>query len=432
MDPTDATRSKARYFQNPMDDYTTWNPVFNVGGPIIKNKLSFFSGFMPTTTNTNRTVTFLHNRPDAELHVRRTSSTTWSNKLDFMPFSKLRMNASQIWNPNYTRALCPRARARLPDHAVGSCGKYTAGKILSGQMDYLATSKLIAQLPRRLQLQQHDRPLRVSEHHLRLLAPANHDVSDLPPDLQRTAAGWVTQDGAQPRLRHLHARQPQRRRQLHVQLAGQHNLKGGWQTNRLSNSVQNLSYPTGYYRYYWDQSYTCVTTQCSGKQRGTYGYYRWYTYGDNGDASSNNQGSSSRTTGGSTSTYAEPRPPHGTRIPAQLLQAGHRRGASDRIRLGQQDFAAHRRRLGSQGRRQDARLRVVGLLLRRDEVRDAARQLRRRHLHHQLLRARRSEPDEHQPGLSRPIRRSSPASCSRASTGAFRPTTPTTTRWTRT
>jgi hypothetical protein len=33
-----------------------------------------------------------------------------------------------------------------------------------------------------------------------------------------------------------------------------------------------------------------VTTQCSGKQSGTYGYYRWYTFGTLGDAGSDNQG----------------------------------------------------------------------------------------------------------------------------------------------
>ncbi len=58
----------------------------------------------------------------------------------------------------------------------------------------------------------------------------------------------------------------------------------------MSNNVNRLDYPYGYYRFYWNQSYTCVTSQCNGKQRGTYGYYRWYTYGTLGDASSDNQG----------------------------------------------------------------------------------------------------------------------------------------------
>lgn len=61
MDPTDDTRTRVRYFQNTMDDYSTWNPVFNIGGPILKNKLFYFGGFMPSLTTTNRTVTFLSN-----------------------------------------------------------------------------------------------------------------------------------------------------------------------------------------------------------------------------------------------------------------------------------------------------------------------------------------------------------------------------------
>ena len=71
--------------------------------------------------------------------------------------------------------------------------------------------------------------------------------------------------------------------------AGQHTLKGGWQMNQLGNNVNSSTYANGYYRYYWNLSYRCVTSQCNGQQTGTYGYYRYRFLGTTGDVSSNNQ-----------------------------------------------------------------------------------------------------------------------------------------------
>ena len=58
---------------------------------------------------------------------------------------------------------------------------------------------------------------------------------------------------------------------------GQHNLKGGWSMNQLSDDLNSLSYPNGYYRYYWGIGYTCITSQCSGKQQGKPAYGRLAT-----------------------------------------------------------------------------------------------------------------------------------------------------------
>jgi outer membrane receptor protein involved in Fe transport len=289
MDPTDATRSRGRYFQNTLDDYSTWNPVFSLSGPIIKNKLSFFSSYMPTTTTTNRPVTFLSNN-QTQTFSRKEKQQYVVNKLDFMPFTKLRMNASWIWSPNYQQGVLPAQQGTdSPTTPFAGRGQYTQGQILSGQVDYLATSKLVFSFRGGYNYtNQTDRYAVSSETFV--YSTANTMFPNLPANVQRTAAGYVSQGGAR-RDYDIYTRV-----NLNADVSymlnwhGQHNLKGGWQTNRLSNSVQNLSYPTGYYRYYWDQSYTCVTSQCSGKQRGTYGYYRWYTYGESGDASSDNQG----------------------------------------------------------------------------------------------------------------------------------------------
>jgi hypothetical protein len=288
MDPNDATRSRGRYFDNKLDDFSTWNPVFNLGGPIIKNKLSFFTGYMPTTTNTDRTVKYL-STGETKTHSQKTRQQYLVNKLDFMPFNKLRLNASHIWSPNYTRGTLPaRQGTDSPTTPFSTRGQYTQGQILSGQLDYLATNKLVLSFRGGYNYSNQTDRYGVSSTTF-VYSSANTMYPNLPSNLQRTASGWVTQGAARRDFDIFTRVNLNADASYMLSWKGQHNLKGGWQTNRLSNSVQNLSYPTGYYRYYWNQDYTCVTSQCSGKQRGTYGYYRWYTYGDNGDASSDNQ-----------------------------------------------------------------------------------------------------------------------------------------------
>jgi hypothetical protein len=54
--PTDTT--KAEYITTPLDDIPNWEPVFEVGGPIVPDRLWFLAGYAPTRGKTSRTVNF--------------------------------------------------------------------------------------------------------------------------------------------------------------------------------------------------------------------------------------------------------------------------------------------------------------------------------------------------------------------------------------
>lgn len=289
MDPLDDSRSKVRYFQNTMDNYTTWNPVFNFGGPILKNKLFLFAGYMPTNTSTSRDVTFLSNGQKGT-YTNTYRQQYLTGKVDYSPVSKLRMNMSWIWNPNYNHGVLPALQGTdSPNRNWAGLGDYRSGNMITGQVDYLATSKLIISFRGGYNYTNYTNRYASSTKTF-IYSTANTMFPDIPSDMILKSTGWVQQGTS------LTDFDIYKRVNLNADASylanwkGQHNIKFGWQTNRLSNSVQNLSYPTGYYRFYWNQTYRCITTQCSGQQRGAYGYYRWYTYGDFGDASSDNQG----------------------------------------------------------------------------------------------------------------------------------------------
>ncbi len=290
LDPTDATRNSARYYQNMSDDYSTWNPVFSFGGPILKNKLFYFGGFMPSLTTTNRTVTFLSNNQTSTFEQKYRQHYA-ANKLDFAPISQLRMSASWVWNPTYTKGYLPaRQGTDSPTRDWAGLGDYTAGNILTGQVDYLASSKLVLSFRGGYNYNNSTNRYAVGQSMVPYVYSVPNTMYDLPAELRVASAGWQ-QLGAGRRDYDIYKRVNLNADGSYLAtFGGQHNIKVGWQYNRLENDVKNLSYPAGRYQFYWNRDHPCITEQCTGRLRGPYGYYLWLTYGQYGQASSTNQG----------------------------------------------------------------------------------------------------------------------------------------------
>jgi hypothetical protein len=151
------------------------------------------------------------------------------------------------------------------------------------------------------------------------------------------------------------------------------------------------TWANGYWRYFWFNTWTCITSQCSGRQTGAYGYQRYREFSTIGDVSSDNQALFFQDTwrvsrkltlnlGIRTEREYLPSFASDTSIPSRAIEFPWSEKFSPKAGL----------RLGSQGRWQAANLCVVGPVLRHHEVRTAPRQLRRRHLARLLLHAGRS------------------------------------------
>lgn len=278
---------QSRYFNRTdaqVDQFSTWNPVFTLGGPILKNKLFFFAGFMPTVTNTDRFVNF--NSGDTGNYSQKVFQQYSVGKVDFVPFSKLRLNANWIWNPTYTRGNLPAADGTSAfNNPWKDLGNYSAGNIISGQADYLATSKLIFSFRGGYNYSNN-----TSAYGLPSFTSVYYSgqSTTLPPADLRAPNGYI-QNPTSKTVFDIY-----KRINLNADASymfnwhGQHTIKGGWQANLLSNSVNRSDWANGYYRYYWGLSWPCITSQCSGSQTGTYGFYRYRQIGTYGDASSSN------------------------------------------------------------------------------------------------------------------------------------------------
>jgi len=92
----------AQYYRQKQDKYSIVEPGYTIGGPILADKLWFFSSYIPTIDRTTRTVNFTNPAaPGPHSFTRSFTAQNLLNRLDYQAFSKLHLYAG--WQYGYSR-----------------------------------------------------------------------------------------------------------------------------------------------------------------------------------------------------------------------------------------------------------------------------------------------------------------------------------------
>ncbi|MGB8510455.1 MAG: carboxypeptidase regulatory-like domain-containing protein [Pyrinomonadaceae bacterium] len=299
------------YFTNNdrKDDFRVIAPAFNLGGPILKNKLWFYSSYAPQFEHTNRNIRLISQvNPGATVGgvISRNGSITqldrrtieYTNKydylmtrLDFSPWQKLSINVTGINSP--VEAHGPTALQAFETTSATTFGNlrfplqggYTPSNQISGTVNYSITPNLVVSG-------------RLGRTYLNDKG-TNYDVPTGPVYIIQSACAFTgcpvgSTSTGNPGPISTNSQtlfDITTRKSLYLdatytkRLFGQqHQIKGGYQRNQLANNV-DTGLAGGQIQFFYG-----TPAPVTGSPTGTFGYYNTIQQGTKGKAQSNNQG----------------------------------------------------------------------------------------------------------------------------------------------
>ncbi len=98
---TTRTDAVPEYYMAKKDQRTVIEPGYEVGGPLISNKLWLFSSYLPTVDTTRRTTNFIGNNPGPRTLTQTYTQHNAYNRLDYGMSDQVRLFGA--WNYGYSR-----------------------------------------------------------------------------------------------------------------------------------------------------------------------------------------------------------------------------------------------------------------------------------------------------------------------------------------
>lgn len=305
---TAANPTVNEFFRQREDTYRTLYPGYTLGGPIIKDRLNFFTGYSGEVEHRERTLAYASGLRSYNQRILRHYGVA---RLDYAPTQKLQVNTSYFWNPvkqtgSFPASLDPRVAPPTNDLSIG--GGYTPASNYTASAVYTVTPRLILE----------------ARYGYKYLNDRANPYGKSPlPWLRWNTSAAPTPDGKLPIVdqgklsQALYDTIPTQFRQTNgfqnvtdtftvikdittrhnvylnanyiTNIFGQHHsFKGGYALNRLSNSVLD-NYPNGRFEIFWGEEISRVGVPAG--TRGAYGYYFWRDgVRHNAQVSSRNQG----------------------------------------------------------------------------------------------------------------------------------------------
>jgi hypothetical protein len=277
------------YITPPKDDELRIDPGFSLGGPILRDRLWFFGSYQPGIRSTERTVNFQDGTTgtfDQDFRVHYGSFNVTGNA-----GSKVLYRAGGNFSPYETKRDLPTQTGRTSltdpdDYLRGTKGQRNT---YSGSVDYIPTARLAisGRIGRFLTDEEStgvDFPTLINEFST---ASTPAGIAALPAQFRQpsgfrsdvlvtdaTAMNEYIRDAFSADATYF------------VNGGGEHQIKAGFQTEKISNDVQS-GYNADRILYYAGRTYAAVS-QGNEPVSGTYGYFRLLNISTQGAVASRN------------------------------------------------------------------------------------------------------------------------------------------------
>ncbi len=284
--------TQREFFRQKEDEYRTFYPGFELGGPILKDRLHFFTGYFPEASRTERTTTFVSDG-STRVSTNRTIRHYALSRLDYAPSQKVQINTSYLWSPirNSGSLYGTDGRIAPPTSNLTIQGGYRPSSAYTASVAYIPSPKftLGARYGYKFLNDKDGNYGKPVAPYLIWSTNSSQQTSPPVPAQWQGNAGKTNVSNTFLVLRDITTRHNVYLdgSYLNRLLGQQHHFEAGYALNRIANDV-NDDYINGRFDINWGEGFTRGSIV---NRRGTYGYYIWRDgVRHNSQVSSRNQG----------------------------------------------------------------------------------------------------------------------------------------------
>jgi outer membrane receptor protein involved in Fe transport len=278
--------NEAEHVRYREDEYTRWYPIFELGGPIFRDRMWFYGGYAGDYRDIDRTVTFRTGGSTGTFNSgEKTNYVT--GKFTGQLSQALRTTYSITANPFKRDGILPNQDgAGSPTADYAGQGREQPNTSMTGQADYVASHNVFFAGKVNYYSQDDHQTGIPDEIWYQFTNGSPSLFPEVPANLLRPASfSSVVSNSATVRDKYTRL-QVQGDATFFIDKGGQHSIKTGVLFERLRNDVFSAEQQP-HISYSWNQARSTLDGRTV---RGTYGFYSWRQFGTQGDVRTNNVG----------------------------------------------------------------------------------------------------------------------------------------------